>query len=92
MGAVVSLLLPLIGKIKLFGFAISDIIAWSQTDQGKAAIGVAQGVVKKLIAGGDPQITAVLKFLAMVAKIHPMTPAEEKIWADRASDAGAGGG
>lgn len=84
-------LIPQLLTGKIFGVPISTIIAWFSSAQGQAAITVFKGVMTDLQKNGDSEILAGMKTLAMIAKIHKMTPAEEKIWMDRASDIGTGG-
>lgn len=88
MATVLSIIGALFGTRQVFGFTISQIIAWLKTPGGKAAIEVAKGVISQLKANGASDLEAGAKFLAMVAKVHKMTPEEEKIWMDRASNTG----
>lgn len=88
MSAVLSLISSFFGGYKLFGFTVAQIIAWLQTPQGQQAVQVATGVIKQLQQNGSSELEAGAKFLAMVAKVHKMTPAEEEIWMNRASGLG----
>lgn len=89
-----AIILSIIGKLfgaKIIwdGITVAQIIAWLSSAQGKQAAQVFGGVVKGLVQNGDSLATAGFKALAMVAKVHKMTPDEEKIWMDRASNIGA---
>lgn len=84
MSFVLSLIAKLFGaKVIWDGITIAQAIAWLQSDEGKTAAKVFGGVVKGLVQNGDTLFSAGLKAFAMIAKVHKMTPEEEKIWADR---------
>jgi hypothetical protein len=75
---------------KVLGISIGEIVKiWPQLVTAESTLA---GVVEQLKAAGVDPLAAAANVLGMVAKVHPMTPAEEKIWADRASNAGTGGG
>lgn len=74
---------------KILGISTATIIAWLGTPEAKAAATALQGVITALKQNGDTEIAAGVKALAMVAKAHKMTPAEEEIWMNRASNTGA---
>lgn len=78
-----SLIATFFGTREIFGFTVSQIIAWFQTPQGQKAIAVAKGVIAEYKKNGLGTFEAGVRFLASVAKIHSMTPAEEKVWAER---------
>ena len=81
MSAILTLLSPFLGG-KIFGISIATIIKLLPYIQ--SAVEVLKSVMAQLkTANGDDDVTAGIKALAMVAKIHRMTPAEEKIWAER---------
>ena len=78
-----SLIVKLFGAKEIFGFTISEIVAWFQTPQGQKAIAVAKGVIEEYKKNGLGSFQAGIAFLASVAKIHRMTPAEERVWMER---------
>lgn len=83
MSWVISILGTFFGSKEIFGFTVSQIIAWLQSDAGKKAIAVAQGVINEYKKNGLSDLQAGINFMASVAKVHKMTPEEEKIWMDR---------
>jgi hypothetical protein len=88
MPTLLTFLSPLLGG-KILGVPIATIVAvWPQLQQTVAVI---RAVVAALEANGNPEVEAAAKVLAMIAKSHEMTPAEERIWADRASNVGLDG-
>lgn len=88
MSFILTIIGSFFGSYKLFGFTVAQIIAWLQTPQGQQAVQVATGVIRQLQQNGASELEAGAKFLAMVAKVHKMTPTEEEIWMNRASNAG----
>lgn len=83
MSWLLSILTTFFGTKEIFGFTVSQIVAWLTSPAGQKAIAVAQGVISEYQKNGASDIEAGINFLASVAKVHPMTPAEEKIWMDR---------
>ena len=87
MSALLAFLSPFLGG-KIFGISIATIIKLLPYIQ--QAADVIKGVMGKLKeANGDDEVTAGIKALAMVAKVHKMSRTEEEIWMNRASNTGA---
>lgn len=83
MSWLLSILNTFFGTKEIFGFSVSQIIAWLNSDAGKKALAVAKGVIEEYKKNGATDFEAGINFLASVAKIHKMTQAEEKVWMER---------
>lgn len=81
---ILSLINALYGSKVIFaGYTVSQIIALLTSDAAKKALAVAEGVVEEYKKNGAPGLVAGINFLASVARVHNMTPSEQKIWMER---------